>query len=191
MWKPLLIRLVGFVAIGVSALVFATCPIGCSEAPSKAPVAGAPKNKIAIPEALQPILKAEKVTLFSIDGNEYLNPRNRPQTAEFFRGYPSLGKLELTDPMVREEVADSLAAALNRGQIAKCFWPRHGIRARDGEHLTDYVICFECGQMQVWPRGEPTTCLVDWGPASVLNKLLGNAGVPLAPEHGDKEEPKK
>ena len=50
----------------------------------------------------------------------------------------------------RKTILAALQAGMGKGQMAKCFWPRHGIRVVKDGQATDYVICFECGQ--VWIR---------------------------------------
>ena len=74
----------------------------------------------------------DSLTLYSIDGNDY-GAGEGPNTDEFFHGYPVIGKVEVqnlenrnaTMAALRKGIADS------DGTMAKCFWPRHAVRASE------------------------------------------------------------
>lgn len=103
----------------------------------------------------------EQLILYSIDGQDY-GPENAPKVEETFHGYPVLGKVEIKEAEKREEIIAALKDGIagSDGTMAKCFWPRHGIRAVEKGQTIDYVICFECYQLQVYLDGnaksEPT-----------------------------------
>jgi len=62
----------------------------------------------------------------------------------------------LDDASVRDEERDEVLTllyrgiALSDGSMARCFEPRHAIRAMHRGHTVDLLICFECAQLQVW-----------------------------------------
>jgi len=123
----------------------------------------------------------EQLTLYSIDGVR--DPRNMPKAEEQFHGYPVLGKIEVTDAKVRQEIMAAIKDGMARsdGALPKCFWPRHAIRAFEKGKKIDYVICFECLQLQIHANGTPQTEPTTREPQSVLNKHLKAAGIPIAP----------
>jgi hypothetical protein len=152
------------VTLRVLGVVAAVALVGCGRDP--APGLGSP----------------DKLALYSIDGRDF-EPGRGPKAAEEFHGYPVLGKVEVTDPADRSEVAAALRDGLARsdGEMAACFWPRHAIRVVEHGRATDYVICFECHQLAVYEGGTRSVRPVTRDPQTTLNRVLVAAGVPLAP----------
>ncbi len=67
---------------------------------------------------------ADKVILYSIDG-EYVDPGKEVENRrEVPANYPVLGKLELEQSGARADVIGALASGLNNNEPAKCFEPR-------------------------------------------------------------------
>ena len=67
-----------------------------------------------------------------------------------------------------------------QGGPARCFSPRHGIRAVHDGKTADFIICFECAQVRVNVDGkEAQGFLISDSPATVFNALLTKAGVAL------------
>lgn len=125
---------------------------------------------------------AEKFTLFSIDG------RREPGTVkaiETFQGYPVLGQVEITDADVRRKlIAAFQDARARRPQLgAKCFWPRHGIRAVQSGRTIEYVICFECFRFSEFVDGAIVRHDLLSGSAQLtFDKPLTDAGIPITPK---------
>jgi len=67
-------------------------------------------------------------------------------------------------------------------QPAKCFDPRHGIRATHEGKTVELVICFQCAQFNVYvgADGEGKHLLIGKGPEPALDKVLKDAGIPKA-----------
>jgi hypothetical protein len=124
----------------------------------------------------------EQLTLYSLDGRDF-EPGEEPKTEEKFHGYPVLGKLEITDAAKRDEIVAALKDGLARsdGRMAKCFWPRHAIRVLEKGHSIDYVICFECYQLEIHKGASKSVKPVTREPQPVFNKFLKEASIPLAP----------
>jgi hypothetical protein len=124
----------------------------------------------------------EQLILYSIDGRDF-EPGQAPKADEKFHGYPVLGKVEITDAAKRKEIAGALKDGLARsdGKRAKCFWPRHAIRAVTKGRTIDYVICFQCLQLEAHDGDSKSVKPVTREPQSVFNKHLKEAGIPLAP----------
>jgi hypothetical protein len=124
----------------------------------------------------------EQLTLYSIDGRDF-EPGKQPKVDEKFHGYPVLGKVEITDAGKRKEIIAALKEGLahDDGSIAACFWPRHAIRVVDKGRTIDYVICFQCYQVQAYDGNAKSVKPVTREPQPVLNRHLKEAGIPLAP----------
>jgi hypothetical protein len=142
----------------------AVCGVGCSSSSTSVRIDESP----------------EELTLLSIDGREGV----RTESKEQFLGYPLLGKVVITDPNKRHELMKALSDAISRRPeySAKCFWPRHAIRAVSAGKKLDYVICFECSNFEQFEGQQK----IHYGPINkdvqpLFDKVLQDAGVPLAP----------
>lgn len=122
-------------------------------------------------------------TLYSLDGR-MLPPEKRVKTGEEFRGYPVLGKIEISDRAKQRELTTALESGIAKsdGAVASCFNPRHAIQVTSNGRTIDYVICFECLQIYVYENGAPTTKLTTRDPQPVFDKQLTDAGIALAPK---------
>ena len=101
-----------------------------------------------------------------------------------YHGHEILGQTIITDSATRERLNEAFqsGARANDGTMMACFNPRHGIRVTHAGVTTDFVVCFECRQVQVW-RGNQKVAffLVSDSPQPVFDNVLKSAGVPLAP----------
>jgi hypothetical protein len=124
----------------------------------------------------------EQLTLYSIDGRDFESGQE-PKTEEKFYGYPVLGKVEITDADKRQEIVAALQQGLAQSdrKLAACFWPRHALRAVERGRTIDYVICFECYQLEAHEGGSKRVKPVTREPQAVFNKYLKEEGIPLAP----------
>lgn len=138
-----------------------------------------------VPEFLTPLKTADKVVLYSID------PTGSRATTGAIAGYGVLGKTEIKDAHTRSKLALALAGALDKNAGAKCFDPRHVLRATSGETTVDFVICFECQQMQIWTGSVMRTEFMNGTPGGLFDGLLQDARIPLAPKHGPKDKDSK
>lgn len=132
----------------------------------------------------------DSVELISIDPLpiEALPPQQR-STAANLRGYRILGQTRITDPSVQRRLIRSFkwGARLNYVPFfmgSACFSPRHAIRVTHGQSTTDFMICFECGHVEVY-RDQPKQGwkfdIIDF-PESTFDEILRKADVPLAPK---------
>jgi hypothetical protein len=95
-----------------------------------------------------------------------------------------LGKIVIADAEQRKQVIAALKEGIAQGkgqQMAKCFWPRHGILAMEKGKTVEYVICFECSCFEEFIGGkrlrhEP----IESTAQPVFDKPLQDAGVPIA-----------
>jgi hypothetical protein len=151
------------------ALVAILIASGCS---------GSPLAKLNSPDQL---------TLYSIDGRDEDRRLKdlEVKSSETFHGYPVLGKVEVTDPDRRKQLIAALKDAHARRPTdgAKCFWPRHGIRAIEKGQTIEYVVCFECSRFEEFMGGKKLRHdLLNSDVQPTFDKPLTEAGIPIAPE---------
>jgi len=103
-----------------------------------------------------------------------------------FRGYAVLGKTLVKDADARKGMIAALYKAIadSDGNAARCFVPRHGIRATHKGKTVDVVICFECYRVKFFVKDENETETLTRVPEALFDKVLKAAGVPLAPKAG-------
>jgi hypothetical protein len=94
-----------------------------------------------------------------------------------------LGSTVIKDAAKRREVLAALYKSVAEGKSpAKCFEPRHIIRATSGGTTVEIVICFQCDRLhlRLGKQDEPTVVPISGSAQTVLNKILTDAGIPLA-----------
>lgn len=131
-----------------------------------------------IPASLQALL--EKATSFELLSLSPDDTKEKPKDG--FHGWKVLGKTEVKDASVRKNLLTALkqGVAENKGDVARCFNPRHGIRATLDGKATDLVICFECLQVKVFVADKAEKgFLVSRSPQEAFDTVLKNASVPL------------
>ncbi len=131
-------------------------------------------NKLS-ESALKVLQGATEFELYSID---FANP-DKGKTG--FHDMKSVGKTTVKDPETRKKlVAEFVKGMEGRIDPARCFNPRHGIRAAHDGKTVDLVICFECAQFDLYENGsdKPTRLLIGKGPEPAFDKVLKDAGVP-------------
>lgn len=126
--------------------------------------------------------KAERLELIS------LQPEGPPaKGAPALHGWAVLGKTVVKDAEVRKAMVAALKKGLaeSDGSTKDCFNPRHAIRVMNGGKPVDYLICFECSQVIIYADGKTRAELpITRSPQPVLDKVLRDAGVPLAKKPG-------
>ena len=143
-----------------------------------------PENKLSAD--VQTILeKAEQFELLSLDPAV-----EGVKGKEGFHGWKILGKTMVKDAAVRKEIVTALdkGIAESDGNGAKCFDPRHGIRAQRDGKTVELVICFECGWVYVFSgekEARQGVAVTTGKPQTVFDKVLKEAEVPL-PKPGKK-----
>jgi hypothetical protein len=96
-----------------------------------------------------------------------------------FHRYRILGKADVTDLGTRRKLVSSFerAVAENKGYVAHCFNPRHGIHVTKGNKEADFVICFECSSVQT--HGVIEDEFLVSNTRETFNSVLQNYRVPL------------
>jgi hypothetical protein len=99
-----------------------------------------------------------------------------------YHNHAVLGSTPITDPATRRRLNDALQAGVRQsdGTRMACFNPRHGIRVTRGGVVSEFVICFECRQVQVYRDGSKLYFLTSNSPEKVFDEVLKSANVPLA-----------
>jgi hypothetical protein len=126
-----------------------------------------------------------ELTIWSIDGTTH-KAGEEPAVDEYFRGWPVLGKIEITDAEERAAIFEVFEAGFEDvDEFPKCFNPRHGISVVYGKTTTDYLICFECSQLKMFAGREEKTIGTTQNAEKELNRYLTAAGIELATGSSD------
>ena len=107
----------------------------------------------------------------------------RTEGAFNFHGWEVIGRTWVRDAALRKKIVASYKAGVeeNQGFGGSCFRPRHGIRVTEKGRVTDFIICFECYQTQVYVDDRPLKALlVTRSPEAVFNQSLKDAKLPLS-----------
>jgi hypothetical protein len=135
-----------------------------------------------LPEAAKVILdKANQIELYSLDPEAEPSKDRKEKT---LHGWKILGKTTLKKD---DEAYKTVLGALGKGiaggrRGAKCFEPRHAIRASHEGKDVDLLVCFECRWVYVYFDGkkeEAAQVLIDKNTQPEFDKVLKAAGVPL------------
>jgi hypothetical protein len=134
--------------------------------------------------SLQPPIKevlvnAKEIELFSLD------PAIKAEEARTkFQGWAVLGSTKVTEKDVRAKLLKEVEAGISQSryvEMALCFHPRHGVRAKAGELTVELVICFECSWVKVYVNGQGIRSeATKEAPQKYLDELLTAAKIPLA-----------
>lgn len=108
----------------------------------------------------------------------------RPEvpSPDLYHGYRVLGRTVVVDSATRQRLNRALRGGVESvfANRPRCFNPRHGIRVTRAGQVMEFVICFECQQVQVWNGSQP---VADWStdssPQSVFDDVLRQANLPL------------
>src|SRR5436190_10180207 len=108
------------------------------------------------PVAKKVLAAAEAVELLSID--KPAGPADRkPGEAERFHENAVLGSTTVTGRAAVAKLVGQIEKGVTDATIldkALCFHPRHGLRAKAGGSVVELVICYECGQINVYLDGK-------------------------------------
>jgi hypothetical protein len=157
------------IVLGLSCALFGLVFSGCGG-----------KLDTAFPGDAQWILESpDTFELMTVDPSHETPPANAKLIGGFYR---ILGQASITDAGLRKQLVDSLydAALNNNGEMAKCFNPRHAIRAVRGGKMTEIVICFECSSLQTTTGGVRSSAAINAAKESYFNEAATKAGLPLA-----------
>jgi len=103
--------------------------------------------------------------------------------SRWFHGYRIIGQVSVADPVQRRQVATVVrhAARTYHGDTKCVFSPRHAVRLSSGPKTYDFLICFECSQMEVYSGDQLIGQLSIGGSPEALNRILHAAHIRIAP----------
>jgi len=156
-----------------------------------APLFSAETNTSATPKSFLPLdlknllTQADEFTLLSLNPT----PDFEHKATKTFHNHAILGQTKIKNGAPRDKLVTALADGIGAKELnipgvinipADCFNPRHGIHAKQNDEAVDFLICFECGQIQANSnRGTNWSFLTTCKPAAAFNRALRNAGVRL------------
>jgi hypothetical protein len=162
------------VVVVVVVAAMAACASGSQEIGHLEAHDAASEVRNVIPATAAAILEqADQFELLS------LNPDQQQKQAKGdFHGFRVLGTAVISDTETRKKLVSTFkkAVAENHGTAAACFNPRHGIRVIRNEKRADFVICFECNQVQVFGEVQGTF-LITSSAQPLFDSVLRSSGV--------------
>lgn len=120
---------------------------------------------------------ADQYELLSLDPGRPVAP-----SPDLYHGYRVLGQTEVADAATRERLNRALRGGVESvlANRPHCFNPRHGIRVTRAGQTMEFLICFECEQVQVWNGSQRVAnWSTDSSPQPVFDDALRQANVPL------------
>ena len=120
-----------------------------------------------------------RVVLYSVDPSQ---PVNEPPDTLFFGRYRIRGSADVTDPAEQQALLKALAQGAREAkkEVMLCFEPHHGLRVEKGSYAAEFVICFECLQVQAWGFQPGWGFNISATPQSVFDDSLHRHNLPLA-----------
>jgi TPR repeat protein len=130
-------------------------------------------------EVVEGLASSSSIILYS------LQPWGGPDIPQWnFHDHHILGRVNMSPKQGKTAIA-ALSAALSSGDaniMSMCLIsPRHALAFKIGGDAYDILICYECGQLEVFKNDQylPFHGMIGGTPV-ILNGLLKSAGVPLA-----------
>ena len=111
------------------------------------------------------------------------DPRAEKIDGKGFHGWNVLGDMTIKSSDARAKLVATFKAGVaeNDGKVADCFNPRHGIKVTDDGKTHEFVICFECYQVQWYIDGQKTEgFLITDSPQPTFDQVLNDANITLA-----------
>ena len=136
-------------------------------------------------EISQALANTPSITLFSLQpGQQGKRDAGGTCTGDCYFGWPILGKTVVSTAAAESIRRDLVAwvAAPEPEAVAMCSNPRHGVRVLANGHAYDFVVCFECGQAQVFKDSaiEPIAFLFHDTNQAPWDQVLASVNIPLA-----------
>jgi hypothetical protein len=137
--------------------------------------AGAVRADDKLPDAARMALeKADQIDVLSLD------PEGAEKTNGAFHEYKVLSKATVKDADALKDIATAVEKGVaDGGPIAKCFEPRHGLHVVAKDKTYDFLICYQCSQIQVFTgSAEPVTVATSSASKATLDKALKSGEAP-------------
>jgi hypothetical protein len=135
-----------------------------------------------LPKAAQDALNSpESVMLYSLEPWTENPDDQKNWKGAKFHYYICLGQTALTGDAAKVVITEfRKAIPEERGPMAMCFDPRHALSIVSNHHTYDFLLCFQCAQMEICEDEKEIANLSASGSADVLNGILKKAGIPLS-----------
>ena len=136
-----------------------------------------PSRKNELPTEVALVLHApDKGTLYSLEPWDKAAPTDRT-----LHGFKIIGQMDLDRRRAKSVAAEFRAAIARReGPMALCFDPRHALSVTSGGATYDFLLCYECGQLEVFSGDRLIADLSARGTAKTLNAIFSENNVPLS-----------
>jgi hypothetical protein len=98
-------------------------------------------------------------------------------------GMVILGRMPIPDAATRDRLNWALQSGARQsdGSVYSCFNPRHAIRVTQAGVTTEFLICFECRQVEVRRDGKEVGDFpISSSRQAVFDDVLNEARIPLA-----------
>jgi len=109
----------------------------------------------------------------------------KPDESKTFHGYPVLGRQEIENRSAIQEIIGAINGSLRPHVDNEClFMPRHALKVFYKDSEVDYLICYQCGDVEQFHGSndkKPEWLSIDKSSKSVLDHSLTDAKIPLAP----------
>jgi TPR repeat protein len=130
-------------------------------------------------EVLKALDSPLSITLYSIQ------PWGGPDLPEWdFHGHHQNGHVELKQKKAKQAIAalnDAISLGVAGLQSLCLINPRHALRVISSGTTYDILICYECGQLELYKNDQPLPFSGSIGSKpDALNRLLQQEGIPLA-----------
>jgi len=134
-------------------------------------------DQTRIADAIEKIPASKiKLFLYSLDPHDARRfsgklPENSNKSFHYF---PILGRVEIVSTQEKTNLLGAFTKGIkeNNESLANCFDPRHGIRIVSETATNDFVICFECLQVQAYGFNAGKYFLTSSSPNATFNKFL-------------------
>ena len=138
------------------------------------------------PDGVREVIEsADRVELLSLLPDASKKKETGLPTVGSFHGYPLLGRAPINDPVKRKALVEKFLASVDYAHDwpAMCFFPRHALVCEHGSKKVEILICYQCRQIEVYCDSERSEIIgINTFSKEMLNQMLREANVPLAPE---------
>ncbi len=140
---------------------------------------------------LRALDRVQSLELYALDPDHGFIEGSTVCAGECYFSVAELGKAEIDRGVDRRRVIDELRrwlAGPEPNAVSLCFSPHHGVHVRVADDSYDFVVCFECGRMDVYRNGNEALLTVHGAgggreAADAWNALLARRGItPWSPD---------
>ncbi len=140
-----------------------------------------------LPEsAAQALNSPNNAILYSLDPSDRLmlhslDPSKAPKDSRYFHWVRIIGKMNL-DNKKAIEVVKIFKSAINNntGKALLCFNPRQNLQIKYNNHVYDFLICYECHQLQIYEDDKMIKGITIGGTDKAINEILASDHIPIS-----------